>query len=184
MVESGTMAAIDVRTSMKESVPGHFRIWKDVYESLEEEATKRKVSLNTLVNQVLSTHTRDDVLYEEVGFIKMTRDTLRVALSLIPDDKLCEFGALAANTGADARMLARDDTMNIDAVREELRFFSRSGWFSINEAKKNGREVISLLHDFGPRGSLAFGPYVTGLFALVGVRPKVRATSSSVTIEF
>jgi hypothetical protein len=109
---------------------------------------------------------------------------LRVVLSLTPDDKLYDFGMLAADTGADARMLARSDCITLDTVREELRFFSRSGWYSMNEAKKNGEEVISLIRDLGPRGSIALGAYTTGLFALVGVRPKIKATSSSVVIEY
>jgi hypothetical protein len=178
------MIAVDAEGSMRTSVVGHFRVWNDVYESLEDEARTRRVSLNTLLNQVLSTHTRDDLLYEEEGFVKMTKDTLRVALSLIPDDKLYEFGMLAAKIGPDARMLARSNSITVDTVLDEMRLFSRSGWYFLNEAKKNGKEVISLIHDFGPRASVALGAYATGLFALVDVHPKIKTTSSSVMIEY
>src|SRR5208282_3989093 len=123
----------------------------------------------TLVNQVLSSHTRDDLLFEEGGFGKMTKNTLRVVLSLIPDDKLSEFGRLAAKNGPDARMLARSDCITVDTVLDELRLFSRSGWYSLNEAKRNGKKIISLIYDLGPttgpRQSVALSAYVTGLFA-------------------
>jgi len=169
---------------MKASVPGHFRVWKDVYDSLENEARTREISLNVLVNQVLSSHTRDDLLFEEEGFVKMTKNTVRIVLSLIPDDKLAEFGSLAAKSGADARMLARSDCITVDTVLDELRLFSRSGWYSLNEARKKGKEVIALIHDFGPRESVVLGAFTSGLFALAGVRPKIRTTSSSVMIEY
>jgi len=178
------MTALDVERSMRASVAGHFRVWKDVYGSLEEEARTRKVSLNTLVNQVLSSHTRDDLLFEEEGFVKMTKNTVRLALSFIPDDKLTELGSLAAMSGADARMLARSNCITLDTVLDELRLFSRSGWYSLNEAKRNGKEVISLIHDLGPRESVLIGAYAMNLFALVGVRPKITTTSSSVMIEY
>jgi hypothetical protein len=124
------------------------------------------------------------VLFEEEGFVKMTKNTLRVVLSLIPDDKLSEFGRLAAKNGPDARMLARSHCITLDTVLDELRLWSRSGLFSLNEEKKNGNETISLIHDLGPRESVALGAYATGLFALVGVRPKITTTSSSVMVEY
>ena len=173
---------------MRRSVSVHFRISPDLYNSLEEEARKKNVSLNTLLNQVVSIHARDDLLFEEEGFVKMTKNTLRVVLSLIPDDKLSEFGRLASTNGPDARMLARSDCITLDTVLDELRLFSRSGWYSLNETRKNGKEIISLIHDLGPktgpRQSIALAAYVTGLFALVGVRPRIATTSSSVMIEY
>ena len=182
------MTALEVEGSMRRSVSVHFRISTDMYDSLEEEARKKNVSLNTLLNGVISAHTRDDLLFEEGGFVKMTKNTLRVVLSLIPDDKLSEFGRLAAKNGPDAGMLARSDCITLDTVLDELRLFSRSGWYSLNEAKRNGKKIISLIYDLGPttgpRQSVALGAYVTGLFALIGVRPKIRATSSSVMIEY
>ena len=169
---------------MRRSVSVHFRISTDMYASLQEEARKKNVSLNTLLNQVISTHARDDLLFEEEGFVKMTKNTLRVVLGLIPDDKLSEFGRLAAKNGPDARMLARSGRITPDTVFDELRLWSRSGLYSLNEEAKNGKKTISLIHDLGPRESVALGAYATGLFALVGVRPKVTTTSSSVMIEY
>lgn|GEM_PF-6064016 len=172
----------------RKTVSVHFRLWDDVYDSLQNEASSQKVNLNTLLNQVLSTHTRDDLLFEEEGFVKMTKNTLRAALSLIPDDKLSEFGRLAAKNGPDARMLARSDCITLDTVLDELRLSSRSGWYSLNEGKRAGKEVISLIHNLGPttgpRQSAVLSAYVTGLFALVGVRPKITTTSTSVMIEY
>jgi hypothetical protein len=173
---------------MKRSVVGHFRVSQDVYESLEGEARTQGISLNALVSQVLSSHARDDLLFQEGGFVKMTKNTLRVVLGLIPDDKLSEFGRLAAKNGADARMLARSHYITVGTVLDELRLFSRSGWYSMNEEKKNGNEIISLIHDLGPttgpRQSVVLSAYITGLFALVGVRPKITTTSSSVMVEY
>ena len=44
-----------------------------------DEARTHRVSLNTLVNQVLSTHTRDDVLWEEMGCVKIDKDRIPVS---------------------------------------------------------------------------------------------------------
>jgi hypothetical protein len=178
------MRALDPEGSARTSVVGHFRVWKDVYDSLEDEARTRRVSLNTLVNQVLSTHTRDDLLWEEMGYVKLTKNAFRAFLSRIPDDELEELGLALSKDTPSAMMLARKGEVNLDAVLDYLRFRSRAGWFSLNESKRSGRDTISFMHDFGPRESVLLRSYFTSLFGLVGVRPKITTTSTSVMIEF
>ena len=183
ILTEANIMALDAGGSGRTSVSVHFRIWTDVYDSLEKEANKRKVNLNTLVNQMLSTDTRDDLQLEEMGFLRMSRDVYRTYLSLIPDDKLKELGALTAET-EDTVMLARSGTVTLDAVLDELRLLSRFGWNSFQQTKRNGKETISLVHDFGPRRSIVTAAYVMGLFALAGVHPKVTTTHSSVMVEY
>ncbi len=101
------MSALAPEDSMRKSSSVHFRVWKDVYDSLEDEARTHRVSLNTLVNQVLSTHTRDDVLWEEMGCVKMTKTAFQEFLSRIPDDELDELGSVLAKNTPSAMMLAR-----------------------------------------------------------------------------
>lgn len=177
------MTAFDAKEWSKTSVPGHFRIWKDVYEALDQEARERRITLNTLVNQVLSTYTRDDLLLEEGGFVKVTKSTLRASLALIPDDKLVEFGRLAAQTGSDARMLARSNAINPETILEELRLLSRTGLFTMSETARRGAKIVSLTHDFGPRESVALCSFVESIFSFMDFHPKIKTTSSSVTFE-
>ncbi len=169
---------------MRASVPGHFRVWKDVYDSLEQEARTRKVSLNTLVNQVLSTHTRDDLLWEEMEYVKLTKIAFRAFLDCIPDDELAELGAVLANDTPSTMMLARKGAVDLDAVLDYLRFRSRAGWFSMNESKRNGKTTLCFMHEFGPRESVVLRSYFMSLFGLIGIHPKVITSNSSVVIEY
>ena len=171
----------DVR---RKSLSGHFRIWEDVFNSLEDEAKRKNVSLNTLVNQVLSAHTRDGVLWEEMGSVRLTKDAYRAFLSRIHDDELEELGPVLAHGTPSAMMLARKGSIDLDAVLDHLRFRSRFGWFSMQESQKNGRDTISFIHDFGPRESILLGAYLASLFGTVGVHPKITTTNSSVMVVY
>ena len=179
-----TLSPLDAKRLTRRSVVGHFRVSQDVYDSLENEAMTQGTSLNALLGQVLSAHTRDDWVFKEVGCVKVTKNMFRVLLSLIPDERLNELGRLTAESGPDAMMLARKGAVNLDTVLDDLRFCSRSGWFSLSEAKENGKLSISLVHDFGPRESIFLGAYATNLFALIDVHPKITITGSSVMIEY
>jgi hypothetical protein len=178
------MTALRVGASRRTSVVGHFRISKDVYNSLEDEARKSGVSLNTVVNQVLTLHSHDDVIWQEIGNVRLSKIAFRAFLSRIPDDELAELGSLLAKDTPSAMMLARTGAVNLDAILDYLHFRSRSGWFSFHESKNNGKEVLSFVHEFGPRDSVLLSSYFTSLFGLVGIHPKVTTTNSSVMVEY
>jgi hypothetical protein len=163
---------------------GHFRVWKDVYDSLEQEARTNKTSLNTLVNQVLSAHTGDDMLWEEMEYVKLTKIAFRAFLSRIPDDELAELGAVLANSTPSTMMLARKGAVNLDAVLDYLRFRSRAGWFSLNESERNGKNILCFMHEFGPKESILLYSYFTCLFGSIGIHPEVIAGDSSVVVEY
>jgi hypothetical protein len=162
----------------------HSRVWTDVFDTLEEVAKTRRVSLNALVNQVLSSFTRDDLLLEAEGYVKMPKDEYRALLKLIPDDKLEEFGRESVKCVPMTEIQARSGAITLDSILEEMRFISRCGWSSLRETKRNGKTQISVIHDFGPRYSVIVRVGVMNSFALVGVRPKIATTNSLVTIEY
>jgi hypothetical protein len=136
------------------------------------------------VNQVLSTHTRDDWVFEEVGSVRMPKDAYRVLLSLVPDDKLTEFGKLIAMRVQKTMMVARSNSISLDAALDELRQMSKSGWFSFHKTKNGEKRIITLVHDFGARYSVVSAAANMTLFGLVGISPKVSTTDSSVMIEY
>ena len=81
-------------------------------------------------------------------------------------------------------MLARKGAVNLDAILDYLHFRSRAGWFSLHESKSNGKDILSFIHDFGPRDSVLLRSYFTSLFGLVGINPKITTTDSSVMVEY
>jgi len=177
------MTTLEARASMRRSTSGHFRISESVYLGLEKEAAAKRVSLNTLVNQVLSTHLSDDLLTEEMRFMRMSRPVSISYLNMVPDEKLAELGRIDAKS-EDAVLLARSGAITLDAVLDELQLLSRFGWFSYRREKINGEETINMAHDLGPRFSTVVGAYLAGVFALAGLHPKITTTSSSTMVRF
>jgi hypothetical protein len=177
------MTGLDAEATARKSISGHFRIWKVVYDSLEEEAAKRKVSLNTLVNQVLYGHTGEELLLEEMRFLRMSRGVYRALLGVVPDDKLSEMGRVSAKS-EDTVMLAFSGNVNLHAVLDEMQRVSRFGWYSFHRTKTNEHETISLVHDLGPRYSVVLGAYATNMFAHAGIHPKIMTTDSSVVVTY
>ncbi|MGA2665366.1 MAG: hypothetical protein ABSF83_10515 [Nitrososphaerales archaeon] len=169
---------------VRKSSSAHFRVWTDVFGSLEQEAERRRVSLNVLVNQVLASYVRDELLFEKIGYLKMTKDAYRAHLGVIPDDKLGELGTKLAKTNPREIMLARKGVVSMDGVLDLLSLQSRFGLWSLQTVERDGKNAVTLMHDLGPKESVLLAAYVTGLFALVNVRGKVTTTDFSVMIEY
>jgi len=178
------MAALETESAARRSVVGHYRVTKNVYESLEGEARAHGVSLNTLVSQVLSNHAQYDLLFDEVGSMRMTKDGFLAVLDMLSDERLVEWGQAFAKSGPDSLMFARKGSISLDAILDSLRLYSKVGWYSMHEAKRNGMEYVTFIHCLGPKYSTILGASITALFAEVGIRPKIMSTHSSVTIEY
>jgi len=179
------MCALEVERPMGASVTAHFRLPKDVYDSLVLEAKTRGVSLNTLVNQIVTIHSSDDWLMEEMGMLKIMKESYRLLLEMVPDERLSEYGKAVVQSGPTASMMARKGSISPDAILDELRLRSRGGWYSLHETKgEGGKKVFTLMHDLGPRFSVILGTGYLTEFGLVGIHPKITSTSTSVTIEY
>jgi len=167
----------------KETVAVHVRLWQDVYQSLEEEARARKESMNSLINQLLSTYTRDEMLIDKSGKIVTSLDTIKAYLRYIPDDRLAEFSQDVVEFSA-GLMLARRGEITLDSVLEEFRHQSNRGWFDLSLQKENGKNILTFFHELGPRHSVALEIIATRMFELASIRPKTRMTESTVTVIF
>jgi hypothetical protein len=178
------MASLGDQGSKKETITGHFRVRRNVYKALEEKAKERKVSMNTLVNQVLSNYTDDQVLFDEIGSVRMSKDAYRAHLSVVPDDKMADLGRILAKTSPRGIMLQRRGVADLEAVLDFLRLQSRFGLWSLSETKRGGKSVITVIHDLGPKESALLAAYLPSLFAIAGIKGKLTVTDSTVLIEF
>jgi len=176
--------AMEHERSRRLTVVGHYRVLKDVRGTLEDEAKTHNLSINALVSQVLSRHAHDEILFEEVGSVRMMKDTYQTMLGMLPEDKLGELGEIIAKTSSRAMMLEKNGAITIEAILDELCLRSRSGYFFMYEAKGTKKRTISLIHEMGPRSSVVLEAYVMSLFGMIGIRPKVSATDSSIVFEY
>ena len=61
----------------EKTVTRSFRINEIAFLALEEEAKKRKISLNTLVNQLFISYANFDRYFQRLGMIKISKVTYR-----------------------------------------------------------------------------------------------------------
>jgi hypothetical protein len=169
----------------EKTVTRSFRISESAFLALEEEAKKRNISLNTLVNQLFLTYANFDRYFERLGFVKMSKVMFRKILKVTSEKEIIELAREVAQNSSRVIILARYGTLSltsvlnyIDNVADYANFVERSEVYS-----PGGKRVITLMHSYGEKGSIFFEFHAKALFDLIDMKPKLSSTENSVTIE-
>jgi hypothetical protein len=73
------------------TVTRSFRISETAFLALEEEAKKRNISINTLVNQLFLSFANFDRYFQKFGMTKISKVAYRKTLRSVPDNELTEL---------------------------------------------------------------------------------------------
>jgi hypothetical protein len=168
----------------KKTTSATFRIDEYAYEIMQQDARMMKISVNTLVNQLLDLYVNSDRFMNEAGLVRITKPNFKQFLEVAPKDELAHIGESAGKNLGKTAILAKRGTMSLATVLEYIQGFAHYGGYAkYNETETNGKRVIVLVHDFGRAGSVYIGAYVKPLFEYVSSRPTIALSEDSVVIE-
>jgi hypothetical protein len=171
------------RFARKRTTTGTFRIPEDTYQAIQREAENREVSLNTLVNQILHAHLEEEIIGKSL-FVRMPKSVYKSFLSAITDEQAREIGELDAERVAKSLMLAKHGTVSTYGILEHLRLFANSaGYGEYSEVEEEGKKIVTIMHEFGRRGSILFAAHARALFQMNGSQPKISTTDGALIIE-
>jgi hypothetical protein len=166
------------------TVTRSFRISESAFEALQEEARKRNVSVNTLHNLVLLTFADYDRFLNEFHMIKLSSSTFNRILKATNDEAIIEAGRNAGKNVPKGFMQAKDGRISEINCIEYLKLMSQyANLFQFNVSRSESGTSITLIHDFGEKGSLFFSEYVKSVFGLVDVRVQVSSSETSISFE-
>jgi hypothetical protein len=169
----------------EKTVTRSFRINESAFLALEEEAKKRNISLNTLVNQVFLSYANFDRYFQRLGMLKMSKFQFRKILKALPDKEIIELAREVAQNSSKIIILARYGTLSLTTILDYLNTLADYAYFvERSEVISPGENrIITLIHSYGGNGSVFVKAYAKTLFELIDIEPKLSSTENSVTIE-
>jgi hypothetical protein len=174
-------------TAADKTVTRSFRISQSAFDSLKEDAERKKITVNTLVNQLFLAHRDFDRYYERMGLIKIAATTFNLLLEAASEDRVIEAGMQAGADIPRAIIVAKYGVLSLHTVLDFLRMMSEyANLFEYNQVDSEDdrrKMIITLMHRFGRNGSLFLTHYVKTLFEGVGVETKITPSGHSVVIE-
>jgi hypothetical protein len=163
-----------------------FRISQSAFNSLKEDADRKKITVNTLVNQLFLARRDFDRYYERMGLIKIAATTFNLLLEAASEDGVIEAGRRAGGDIPRAIIVAKYGVLSLQTVQEFLRMMSEyANLFEYNQVDSDldRKRIITLMHRFGKNGSIFLTQYMKTLFEGAGVDCNISSSGHAVVIE-
>jgi predicted DNA-binding ribbon-helix-helix protein len=171
--------------SKKENtVTRSFRVSESAFKALEEDAARRNVSLNTLVNQLLIEHTNWGRFLDKTGAIRISKSAFIRLLNGSADEAISEAARLSGLDHPRAVILAKHGVLSLKTVLDYIRNAAAYGGYAeYSEIENQGKLIITITHDLGRKGSIYLNSFLQSMFETIGLHPKISSTEHAVLIE-
>ncbi len=159
-----------------------FRLQSDVLENLKKKAKHDKVTLNTLVNQLIADYFEWDLTAIEAGWMVMPKTTVSKALEMLGQD---EIRSLADAEYLETKdmfifMKGKDDEQSFLSI---LRINSEKSGFRLRELEMDGKTTFIIQHDLGRNYSLFCKNLYETIMHNYGVQVKFETTNHSLIMS-
>jgi len=166
------------------TVTRSFRISESAFKALEEDAARRNISVNTLVNQLLLAHTNLGRFLDRFGTIRMARPSFTGLLKACSDESIVEVAQSIAPDTSKTIILAKYGALSLRTVLDYIRTMSAyGGWGEYSELETQGKLIVTQTHNLGRKGSLFISNVLQAVFGLANVHPKTSLSEHAVIFE-
>lgn len=169
-----------------------FRIDEGILKLLADEASKKQISLSSLVNTILRNHTTHNLqIFEELGFIPIRKDFLRTIFNAVPKNGAEEVGKALGVSLANEYVSSFFPQLDSSTLIQFLELWIGRFQLSQHRTEETGvhnviRHTFSVNHDINFNFSIALKVMLVGL-----IEPIIKAivvfgdpTSSGIVFSF
>lgn len=177
---------MDIQKGKKTSTVS-FRINEEYDKALRSEAGEKKLSLNTLVNQIFGEYVEWNKYVKRFGTIILSKEAFKLLLESLGNDKINTLAIDIASKAPKEFILFKWKEIDHSNVISFIKlFFDHCGYgqydYQVTETKIN---KFSIRHELGKKGSIFLDAYVkTVVKDTLGIDCQTIITDNSVTIIF
>jgi hypothetical protein len=160
-----------------------FRIDSGTLTGLEEEASRKKVSVNTLVNQLLADYIDVGRHRKRLGTVSLSVSAFEHILATSSDDDIARAGGTSGHSVPKAYALSK---WGVESVQNVLSFIrenaSITGLYDYSESPSSPK-TITLTHSFGKKWSLYLSSFFVAAFEDAGQKVVTEISDQAVGMK-
>jgi hypothetical protein len=158
------------------------RVPNGIVDTLKHDADNKKISLNTLANQIFSNYVDWDMTAANAGWVVIQRDTIKGIFNAIDDKTLQDIALPAADALVDALLLMTGQH-TLEAFYHILKYrIAKSNFFLTELREKGNVRKLVIQHDLGSKWSLFFKTYYERVLNNLGYAAKSDYTSNTLVL--
>jgi len=159
-----------------------FRFPTKEYKTLKKIAKNEKISLNALVNNMISRFLQWDMIVQKAGWIVFHKNTMKEILQCVDDDKLKEIAERAAEYLKDITLLM-SGTTDLESCLEVLRNKTMNSGFVIMESEHENNRRIVFHHGMGRKWSSFFKTHYEKMLEDLGHPVRCEITNNTLVLD-
>jgi hypothetical protein len=161
-----------------------FRLDDSALNTLQEDARKQNISLNTLLNQLVLTYANYDRPMKRFHMIKLPASSFLHLLQAATNMTIIEAGNAAGKDVPKTYINAKWGELTVENALNYLKTTADyTSLFEYSEVSRGGKINVTLSHDFGAKGSLFLQRYVQAIFEPMGKPPTFMQNENAVVFE-
>jgi predicted DNA binding CopG/RHH family protein len=159
-----------------------FRIESRKLEALRNDAEEKQVSLNTLVNQILTNYIEWDMIAAKAGYVILQKDVLRELFGSTDAETLKRIAAHSVSSSKDTLLLMMGD-YNLDVYLSLVKNRAKKSGFIYREYREEKTRKIVIQHDMGRHWSVFFKEHTEQIIHAIGYKARVDYTDNAIVIN-
>ena len=168
------------------SVLRSVRIRREIQETLERDATTKGISVNALVNQILTRYAEWDRYAEKFGFVTIAKAGYLAMVDAVPEEELDRLGERIGGTNPREVTLFWFKKLGVESFLRYLNLVSRYSRTVEYEVERQGSDVTLLVrHDMTERHSRYLAHFfAAAIHSIVGAVPRSQTGRNSIVFRF
>ena len=163
-----------------------FRIDEEYEKGLRKEAEEKRISMNTLANQIFGDHVEFDQFMKKFGMVEMSKGSFKDLLNSLDEKNIINFAKSIGSKEPKDFILFKWKELTSDSVSEFIKmYFERCGYGMCDMQIGDSVSNVSVHHGFGKKGSIFLKAFLEAIVQSSLERDSnVTITDNSVTLKF
>lgn len=163
-----------------------FRIDEKYEKGLRKEAEEKRISMNTLANQIFGDHVELDQYMKKFGMIEMSKGSFRELLNSLDEKNIINFAKSVGSKEPKDFILFKWKELSPETITEFIKmYFEHCGYGMCDMQKEESTSTVSVHHEFGKNGSVFLKAFLEAIIqSTLEKEGNVITTDNSVTLKF
>ena len=163
-----------------------FRIDEKYEKGLRKEAKEKRISLNTLANQIFGDHVELDQYMKKFGMIEMSKGSFKELLNTLDEKNIINFAKSIGSKEPKDFILFKWKELSPESITDFIKmYFEHCGYGMCDIETGDSANTVSIHHEFGKKGSIFLKAFLEAIIqSALQKQGNVVTTENSVTLTF
>jgi hypothetical protein len=163
-----------------------FRIDEKYEKGLRKEAEEKRISLNTLANQIFGDHVELDQYMKKFGMVEMSKGSFRELLNSLDEKNIINFAKSVGAKEPKDFILFKWKELTTQSISNFIKmYFEHCGYGMCDMQVEDNVSTVSVHHEFGKKGSIFLKGFLEAIIqSTLEKEGNVVTTDNSVTLKF